>query len=361
MSTQWKRPISTIFVSVLALLSIFSVVTTPWTIDASGHPSHSFQRAGEDFTSTDRLGPSVFKVVSGYAPVADTEQFVKYLVQDGDETRLTDLPLSDFIPCNIDQLCDLQGRVLYWIIPVAIPVSLPSKSFVFIAGLAVTDGGTPEDPLLVLDEVDLLGPAHVTPDCDLSKEGANKPQRFHKVEIGWADIDCVGPPVLVSTLTQWITHGCLELEAWQPCNSGGNQGPTTTTPAKQSVPNPVAGPLPAPVTIDAETYQVSWDAPANNNSPITNYVVYAFTCNGDYTGQHVYTGSDQTVTDFKPATEARGQTLNPGVSYKFTVRSQNGLGWDATTFESAAATSCTEVFDPFAVDVEPLNLGLGPD
>ena len=95
-TTQWKRAIGTTFVSVFALLSIFSVATTPWTIDASGGPSHSFQRAGEDFTSTERLGPSVFKVVSGYASAADTEQFVKLLVQDGDETRLTNLPLSDF-------------------------------------------------------------------------------------------------------------------------------------------------------------------------------------------------------------------------------------------------------------------------
>ena len=113
-----------------------------------------------------------------------------------------------------------------------------------------------------------------------------------------------------------------------------------------SVPDPVTGPLPAPVVIDTDTYRVSWDAPANNGNPITNYVVYAFTCNGDYTGQHVYTGSNQTATDFGPATEARGRTLNPGVSYKFTVRSHNGLGWDATTFDTASATSCTESVGP---------------
>ena len=113
-----------------------------------------------------------------------------------------------------------------------------------------------------------------------------------------------------------------------------------------SVPDPVASPLSAPVAIDTDTYHVSWDAPANNGNPITNYVVYAFTCDGDYTGQHVYTGSDQTVSDFGPATEARGRTLNPGVSYKFTVRSQNRLGWDATTFDTAAATSYTESVGP---------------
>ena len=113
-----------------------------------------------------------------------------------------------------------------------------------------------------------------------------------------------------------------------------------------SVPDPVTGPLPAPVVIDTDTYRVSWDAPANNGNPITNYVVYAFTCNGDYTGQHVYTGSNQTATDFGPATEAKGRTLNPGLSYKFTVRSHNGLGWDATTFDTAAATSCTESVEP---------------
>ncbi len=113
-----------------------------------------------------------------------------------------------------------------------------------------------------------------------------------------------------------------------------------------SVPDPVTGPLPAPVVIDTDTYRVSWNAPANNGNPITNYVVYAFTCNGDYTGQHVYTGSNQTATDFGPATEARGRTLNPGVSYKFTVRSHNGLGWDATTFDTASATTCTDSVGP---------------
>ena len=113
-----------------------------------------------------------------------------------------------------------------------------------------------------------------------------------------------------------------------------------------SVPDPVASPLSAPVAIDSDTYHVSWDAPANNGNPITNYVVYAFTCDGDYTGQHVYTGSDQTGSDFGPATEARGRTLDPGVSYKSTVRSQNWLGWDATTFDTAAATSCTDSVEP---------------
>ena len=112
-----------------------------------------------------------------------------------------------------------------------------------------------------------------------------------------------------------------------------------------TVPGPVTGPLPAPVTIDADTFHVSWDAPVSDAvgpPPITNYVVYAFTCDGDYTRQHAYTGSGQTSIDFGPATENRGRTLGPGISYKFTVRSHNRLGWDATTHDTATATPCTD-------------------
>ncbi len=111
-----------------------------------------------------------------------------------------------------------------------------------------------------------------------------------------------------------------------------------------TVPGPVTGPLPVPVTIDANTYHVSWDAPVSEalGSPITNYVVYAFTCDGDYTLQHAYTGSGQTSIDFGPATENGGRTLDPGISYKFTVRSYNRLGWDATTHDTATATPCSD-------------------
>ncbi len=111
-----------------------------------------------------------------------------------------------------------------------------------------------------------------------------------------------------------------------------------------TVPDPITGPLPVPVTIDANTYHVSWDAPVSEalGSPITNYVVYAFTCDGDYTLQHAYTGSGQTSIDFGPATENGGRTLDPGISYKFTVRSYNRLGWDATTHDSATATPCSD-------------------
>ena len=111
-----------------------------------------------------------------------------------------------------------------------------------------------------------------------------------------------------------------------------------------TVPGPVTGPLPVPVAIDANTFHVSWDAPVSDavTSPITDYVVYAFTCDGDYTLQHAYTGSGQTSIDFGPATEARGRTLDPGISYKFTVRSYNRLGWDATTHDTATATPCSD-------------------
>jgi hypothetical protein len=111
-----------------------------------------------------------------------------------------------------------------------------------------------------------------------------------------------------------------------------------------TVPGPVTGPLPVPVTIDANTYHVSWEAPVSEalGSPITNYVVYAFTCDGDYTLQHAYTGSGQTSIDFGPATESRGRTLDTGISYKFTVRSYNRLGWDATTHDTATATPCSD-------------------
>jgi len=111
-----------------------------------------------------------------------------------------------------------------------------------------------------------------------------------------------------------------------------------------TVPGPVTGPLPAPVAIDADTFHVSWDAPVSDavTSPITDYVVYAFTCDGDFTLQHAYTGSGQTSIDFGPATESRGRTLDTGVSYKFTVRSYNRLGWDATTHDTATATPCSD-------------------
>jgi len=111
-----------------------------------------------------------------------------------------------------------------------------------------------------------------------------------------------------------------------------------------TVPGSVTGPLPAPVAIDADTFHVSWEAPVSDavGSPITDYVVYAFTCDGDYTGQHAYTDSGQTSIDFGPATEARGRILDPGISYKFTVRSHNRMGWDAITHDTATATPCTD-------------------
>ena len=109
-------------------------------------------------------------------------------------------------------------------------------------------------------------------------------------------------------------------------------------------PDPITGPLPAPFAAGANTFQVAWEAPVSEalGSPITNYVVYAFTCEGSYTLQHAYTGSAQTSIAFGPATEARGRTLDSDISYKFTVRSRNRLGWDATTHDTATATPCTD-------------------
>jgi len=111
-----------------------------------------------------------------------------------------------------------------------------------------------------------------------------------------------------------------------------------------TVPAPITGPLPVPVTIDADTFHVSWGTPVSEalGSPTTNYVVYAFTCDGNYTRQHAYTGSGQTSIDFGPATETRGRTLDSDISYKFTVRSYNRLGWDATTHDTATATPCSD-------------------
>ena len=226
--SQHKRTVGAIAVAVYALLIVISVRTTPFTIDSSVGLSTSFHHAATDFTSVDRLGPSVFKVSNRYASASDTALFVQSLVKsdvaisddlaDRSETRLTDLPLDEFALCDSVFLCDPQGRSLYWIIPVALPQPLPAQMFVFIASRALAERANLEDPLVVLDQTSILGPAHDTPDCDLSEGSARNSSARRVASIGWAKASCAGPPLLVSTLSQWIVNGCSNLDRWQLCD-----------------------------------------------------------------------------------------------------------------------------------------------
>ncbi len=235
MTSQHKRTVGAMAVAVYALLAVISVRTTPWSIDSSGGPSKSFQRAATDFTSIDRLGPSVFMVSNRYASASDTELFVQSLVKSdvpvqgsslamSDDlanrsgTRLTDLPLAEFALCDNDFRCDPLGRSLYWIVPVAISKPLPTPIFVFIVSRALAVGSNLEDPLVALDQTSILGPAHDTPDCDLSDGDARRSHARRVESIGWVKVPCAGPPLLVSTLSHWIINGCARLDDWQLCD-----------------------------------------------------------------------------------------------------------------------------------------------
>jgi len=101
----------------------------------------------------------------------------------------------------------------------------------------------------------------------------------------------------------------------------------------------------SPRRIGESTYKVYWTPPSSNGSPILNYVVYAFTCDGDETANLAYTGSGVPRIDFGPAVEDHDPplVLEPGVSYRFTVRSVNALGWDEGSWNQNPMSPCSGV------------------
>jgi len=124
-----------------------------------------------------------------------------------------------------------------------------------------------------------------------------------------------------------------------------------------------------PRRVGEYTYRVYWDIPDDNGSRISDYVIYAFTCEGEETSNLAYTGAGTNMIDFGPGTEDHDPPLRltPGISYKFTVRSRNGIGWDEGGWKSNKASPCTNleindcldpVYDQFdiAVATEPVTL-----
>jgi hypothetical protein len=69
---------------------------------------------------------------------------------NAEERRQSDLPLAQFVHCEGDFLCDPQGRPLSWIIPVALPASLPKNVNIYVVARALAQDGQPNDPLIVL-------------------------------------------------------------------------------------------------------------------------------------------------------------------------------------------------------------------
>ncbi len=101
----------------------------------------------------------------------------------------------------------------------------------------------------------------------------------------------------------------------------------------------------APRRIGEFTYSVYWHPPSDNGSPIINYAVYAFRCDGGETGNLAYTGSGIPRLDFGPAVEDHDPplVLEPGVSYRFTVSSQNAHGWDEGIWNQNPMSPCSGV------------------
>ena len=101
----------------------------------------------------------------------------------------------------------------------------------------------------------------------------------------------------------------------------------------------------SPRRIGESTYSVYWTPPSTNGSPILNYVVYAFTCDGGETANLAYTGSGVPRIDFGPAVEDHDPplVLEPGVSYRFTVRSMNAIGWDEGSWNQNPMSPCSGV------------------
>lgn len=98
-----------------------------------------------------------------------------------------------------------------------------------------------------------------------------------------------------------------------------------------------------PRRMGESTYRVYWTPPSDNGSPIINYAIYAFTCDGVETGHLAYTGSGVPRIDFGPAAEDHDPplVLEPGVSYRFTVSSQNALGWDEGIWNQNPMSPCS--------------------
>tara|TARA_B100000315_G_scaffold57616_1_gene51917 strand:- start:4569 stop:5243 length:675 start_codon:yes stop_codon:yes gene_type:complete len=198
------------------LLGAFAIRSTPWVAGPNGGPSAGFKLAAAEATSSEILGPAVFKVLDTYASPSLTGPYVDNLA-NAEERRQSDLPLAQFVHCQGDFLCDPQGRLLSWIIPVAIPVPLPANVNIYVVARALAQDGQPNNPLILLDRVSLIGPAHNTPDCRLSDGGAASAHLQRRADAGWTTFQCSGPPLLTSTLAHWIINGCHGLEVWEPC------------------------------------------------------------------------------------------------------------------------------------------------
>lgn len=202
--------------SLYLLLGVFAIRITPWVSDPDGGPSAGFRLASARATANEVLGPVVFKVLHTHSSPSLTGPYVDHLA-NAEERRQSDLPLAQFVHCLGDFLCDPEGRPLSWIIPVTLPVSLPENVNIYVIARALAQKGEPDNPLIVLDRVSLVGPAHNTPDCRLSDGGAGSAHTNHRADAGWVTFQCSGPPLLASTLAHWIIYGCRGLEAWEPC------------------------------------------------------------------------------------------------------------------------------------------------
>jgi hypothetical protein len=140
-----------------------------------------------------------------------------------------------------------------------------------------------------------------------------------------------GAPPMTSATIGGLTNGTAYTFTVSATNAVGT-GPASVasnsvTPAAPTAP---AKPTNVTATPGNASAEVTWSAPANDGSPITDYTITP------YIGTTAQPSS--TVTGSPPATSAKITGLTNGVTYTFTVTATNAIGVGPASEASAAVT-----------------------
>jgi lysophospholipase L1-like esterase len=164
----------------------------------------------------------------------------------------------------------------------------------------------------------------------------------------WTTFAHAASPAVTATITG-LTNGTnydFQVAAVNASGQGGYSPTVTATPAAPAAPAQVTGLSAVP---DANGTALSWGAPANGGSAITDYVVqYRLTSGGSWT------------TFAHAASSATGITvtgLTAATQYDFQVAAVNSVG--AGTYSTAATAKTYRAFDNFNRADATATAGLG--
>ncbi len=144
------------------------------------------------------------------------------------------------------------------------------------------------------------------------------------------------PPVTTTTITglQQGTAYTFKVQASNPTGNGAASAASATiTPTGPVAPGAPTGVNALPASSQA---QVSWTAPLNNGSAITQYTITPYLNGVAQTPTQVFNTSSTTATV---------SGLTNGGAYTFTVSATNGLGTGAQSTASSAVTPEDTIFD----------------